>query len=43
VFGKFLKENFACAVCVVYAPNSQRDRLELWNKTEAGKSFAVNG
>ena len=31
MFGKFLKENFACAVCVVYAPNSQRDRLELWN------------
>ena len=31
VFGKFLKKNFACAVCVVYAPNSQRDRLELWN------------
>jgi len=31
IFGKFLKENFACAVCVIYAPNNQRDRLELWN------------
>ena len=31
VFGKFLKENFTCAVCVVYAPNNQRERLELWN------------
>ena len=31
VFGKFISEAFSCAVCVVYAPNSQSDRLELWN------------
>ena len=35
VFGKFLEEDFECAVCVVYAPNNQRERLELWNDLRA--------
>ena len=27
---KLIPESFSCAICVVYAPNDQRDRRELW-------------
>jgi len=31
VFGEFVQEGFVCAICVLYAPNNQHERLELWN------------
>jgi len=31
VLGTFKQDSFSCALCVVYAPNTQRDRLQLWN------------
>ena len=32
VFGQFVPESFTCVVCVLYAPNDQRDRRELWHR-----------
>jgi len=32
IFGQFVPKAFTCAVCVVYAPNDQRDRREVWQK-----------
>ena len=31
VIGKLIQDGFPCAICVVYAPNTARDRLQLWN------------
>jgi len=32
ILGKFVHEDFECAVCVVYGPNDQNQRLEMWNQ-----------
>jgi len=31
VLGTFKQDEFSCAICVIYAPNNQRDRLQMWN------------
>jgi len=30
--GEFTRNQFKCAVCVLYAPNGQAERLQLWNQ-----------
>jgi len=32
VIGEFIKHQFKCAVCVLYAPNGQSERMHVWNQ-----------
>jgi len=48
VFGTFKQDDFSCAICVLYAPNNQRDRLQMWNnlrelKQQLGVSLILMG
>jgi len=35
VIGEFTRSQFKCAICVMYAPNGQSERLQVWNQIQS--------
>ncbi|KAJ8438798.1 hypothetical protein Cgig2_023832 [Carnegiea gigantea] len=41
VYGEFLKEQFQCAICLIYAPNDPQGRVQVWNQLRTMKACSV--
>ena len=39
VIGEFMQDHFRCAVCTIYAPNCQNERLQLWDQLRSLKEM----